>query len=262
MYDAKEDLAVVKKVAKERGLNLQFIAYRGSIAHGCYVEGVSDDVDIIGCFNYDPMHYLGVTPYGKDTIEVVDGKYDILLYETKKFLRLLAAGNPNVICSLWVDEEHILYRTHWADALIRSRKQFDSKVYYKTFIGYAKSQWDKMTRTTGNIGQARRALIEKVGYNTKHAHHCIRLLSMLTDYLILGDMFVNRQRVGDAEFLIAIKGGEVSLEDVEYYYTMKLETLRLMEQADTTLPDEPNWHLINWLAMEAIIDDIVSFRTD
>lgn len=261
MYNSKEDLKFVLEEAKKRGLNLQFAAYRGSIAHGCYVEGVSDDIDIIGCFTYDPMHYLGVTPQGNDTIEIVVDEYDILLYEVKKFLRLLAAGNPNVISSLWVDGEHILYQTHWAEALVRSRKQFDSKVYFKTFIGYAQSQWDKMTRTTGNIGEARRKLIEKAGYNTKHAHHCLRLLNMLMDYIVLGDMFVNRQRIGDADFLIAVKNGEVSLEDVEYHFNMKLESLRLMEPI-TSLPDEPDWQLINWLSMEAIIDDIVSMKLD
>lgn len=76
---------------------------------------------------------------------------------------------------------------------------------------------------TGYMGQKRKALVEKHGFDTKNAAHTIRLLRMGVEFLRDGELQVWRE---DAADLLAIKRGERSLESIE------AETDRLFRAAE------------------------------
>lgn len=64
----------------------------------------------------------------------------------------------------------------------------------------------------GYMGAKRRELVRRVGYDAKNAAHLIRLLRMGIEFLVEGELHVERQ---DAEQLLEIKRGDWSLNRVK-----------------------------------------------
>jgi hypothetical protein len=150
--------------------DLVLLGYRGSIAHGMYVPNSDpnsiDDIDLMGIFLFPPKNYIGL-PQGKETVERFIGKYDMVFYEFRKFIRLLLKSNPNVLGMLWLQDNHYLLGTNTGQLLRDNREIFSSKLAYKSFTGYAYSQLKRMTHnsTQGYMGEKRKTLVEKYGYD-------------------------------------------------------------------------------------------------
>lgn len=141
---------------------LVFLGYRGSHSHGTYVppsdpSGV-DDVDLLGVFVAPVEHYLGFG--GRSTFEVWEGHYDCVFYEWKKFVSLLLKSNPNVMSMLWLKDEHVFYRDESWRLLMENRDTFVSKRAYHSFVGYARSQFGRMTRIAEPEPERQRAIEE------------------------------------------------------------------------------------------------------
>jgi hypothetical protein len=87
-------------------------------------------------------------------------------------------------------------------------------------------------------GAKRKAMVDRFGYDTKHAGHLIRLLRCACEFLETGELIVDRTG-RDAEELKAIKRGEWGRERV----LAEAERLfvRLEEaRATSPLPEEPD----------------------
>jgi predicted nucleotidyltransferase len=234
--------------------NLILMGYRGSIAHNMYMPNTDpnsvDDVDLMGVFMAPVDHYIGINRV-KETRERFIEKWDVVNYEFMKFVRLLINSNPNVLSLLWLRENHYLFRNDYGNALIQNRGLFVSKKAYHSFTGYAYAQLKRMTHSQkeGYMGEKRKQLVEKYGYDCKNAAHCIRLLKMGMEFLLEGRLNVFRE---DAPWLLEIKRGEWSLEDV------KTEASRLFKLADeayvrSTLPAEPDYDTINSLVKSIVL---------
>jgi len=78
----------------------------------------------------------------------------------------------------------------------------------KAYYCYYRSKY-----TSGYMGDKRRKLVEKFGYDCKNASHAIRLMRMCVEFLATGELKVYRDE--DAADLIAIKKGEWALEQVK-----------------------------------------------
>ncbi len=101
------------------------------------------------------------------------------------------------------------------------------------------------------MGEKRRTLIRKFGYDTKNAAHLIRLLRMGIEFMTEGELHVKRQ---DATQLLEIKHGEWSLEKV------KSEADRLFALAEesyirSTLPIDIDKEKVN-----KVLTDILMMR--
>lgn len=229
--------------------------YRGSIAHGTYEPnskpGSIDDKDTIGICVPPLDHYFGLKQFGSSgTQEIVRDPWDIVIYEARKAIGLLEKGNPNVLSMLWLPDNLYINRTEAGDLLIANRHLFANRSTFYPFMGYARSQLAKMERGAfkGYMGDKRRQLVEKYGYDTKNAAHLIRLLRMGIEFLRDGELRVERY---DAAELLAIKHGEWPLEKV------KAEADRLFVLAEETvthspLPAKPDRELINELAVGVV----------
>jgi uncharacterized protein len=227
------------------------LAYRGSIAHGTYEPnskpGSIDDKDAIGVCVPDLEHYFGLRQFGsRGTIEIVDDPWDIVLYESRKTLSLLMKGNPNILAMLWLPESMYIHVEPAGRRLIEARDLFATRSTFYPFMGYARGQLTKMERGAfkGYMGEKRKALVEKYGYDTKNAAHLIRILRMGAEFLRDGELRVQRH---DAAELLAIKHGEWSLDRV------KGEAEKLFDRAEeahaaSTLPEKPDRDAINRLA--------------
>ena len=233
---------------------LVLLAYRGSIAHGLFQPNHDpnsiDDRDLMGVFVHPLDHYLGFG-YQKVVSERWLKEYDCVFYELRKFMTLLSKSNPNVMSLLWVDKKHILYEHPLAKELRNKRALFSSKEAYHSFKGYAYSQLHKMTHLAyeGYMGEKRKALVDKYGYDTKNASHLIRLLRMVLEFLVEGRLYVERTK--DAQYLLDIKKGVYELDYI------KSEAERLFALVDTAyvnskLPAKPDVKKIEALMMKLI----------
>jgi len=222
--------------------NTILLGYRGSIAHGTYIpqedEAGIDDKDIIGMSIAPLRAYFGLEHF--EQREVQYKEWDSVVYEIRKYFRLLLKSNPNVMSLLWLDPNQYIIKDKLGALVVKNRELFVSKAAYHSFSGYAYGQFKRMTRFKfeGYMGEKRKALIEKYGYDCKNAAHLIRLLRMGIEFLTEGRLFVHRK---DAQQLISIKSGEWALEKV----VKESERLfKLAEEAyvKSKLPNEPDRH--------------------
>ena len=247
-------MTIPKGITNNKGLYEWSILsfYRGSIAHGMYTPKTIDDKDVMSVCVPDKEYYYGLKIYGsRGTKEIKKDEWDIVIYEVRKFLSLLAQGNPNVLCSLWLDKNYYINITPAGQLILSHEYLFVGKHAYRSFAGYARSQRARMTRYSeyhGHMGKKRKELVDKFGYDCKNAAHLIRLLRMGVEFLKEGRLYVLRH---DAKELLSIKRGEWLLEDVnkeaEHWF-------KLLDEAyiKSELPDKPDYDKINGLAIDII----------
>jgi uncharacterized protein len=234
------------------------LGYRGSIAHGTYsnpehFEDSIDDKDIMGVAIPGPDYYFGLNQFGsRGTHEKKLREWDSVVYEIRKFVSLLYQSNPNVLSLLWLEPHHYILRTEWGDRLVEARTLFVSKKIYYAFSGYAYGQLKRMTHyhTEGYMGQKRKELVDRYGFDCKNASHLIRILRMGTEFLREGCLHVHRH---DARELVAIKTGEWPLEKV------KEEAGNLFKRAEQAydeckFPNEPDREAVNSLLVNILSD--------
>lgn len=94
------------------------------------------------------------------------------------------------------------------------------------------------------MGEKRRGLVVKHGYDTKNAAHLIRLLLMCGEFMETGEL--NVYRTHDAEMLRAIKRGEWELEDVKTRAEILFTEVKVKRDA-SALPAEPNFAAVSQL---------------
>ncbi len=231
--------------------NLIFLGYRGSIAHGMYIPNSDpnsiDDKDVIGVYIADESHYLGIIKQ-KETREKWYKEWDCVYYEFLKFVGLLEKGNPNVLSTLWLEDQYVIEKTTDWEYLKAHRDLFVSKNVYHSFIGYAHGQLHRMThmKFDGYMGEKRKNLVEKYGYDCKNAAHLIRLLRMGIEFLTEGELYVERKN--DASQLLEIKQGGWSLEQVKKEAD-KLFGLCELAYINSSLPAKPDRIKINNLCV-------------
>jgi predicted nucleotidyltransferase len=112
-----------------------YVTKHGSHAYGLNVE--TSDLDIKGVFIAPREYYFS---YFKHVEQVEDPKNDGVIYELRKFFKLAADCNPNIIEVLFTDEEDILNLHHYGKVLRANRNLFLSQKAKFTFSGYAVAQ--------------------------------------------------------------------------------------------------------------------------
>lgn len=247
----------LNSIVEKRGRDCILLGYRGSVAHGMYIPSDDpnsvDDIDLMGVAVPGESYYLGLDsyPYGlRGTKEIKDGEWDIVIYEAKKMISLLANGNPNVLSLLWLND--YIKTTSEGELLVANRRLFSTKRVYDSFIGYAYGQRKRMTHLAfeGYMGEKRKSLVMKHGYDTKNAAHLIRLLRTVIEFLPSGELVVNRSGI-DADELIGIKRGQWTLEQVH------LEAERLLGLAaeaydKCSLPEYTDMDAVNKLCISIV----------
>lgn len=198
----------------------------GSHAHGTARE--TSDTDYCVVLTTDDPLYRGTSG-------------DLRSYELSHFIELCVQGDIDATESLWVDEDHILYRTDTYDTLREHRLDFLSQAVARSAIELAKNQLSAINRTMKlskcrlsvvppqqdhfnssdeynsamreysqywgwrrNRSPVRAALQEKHGYDTKHAMNIVRCLRIGVESLRERKVYVTRH---DAMELLAIRDG-------------------------------------------------------
>lgn len=146
------------------------LGYRGSISHGMYRNPVHDaeaidDKDLLGVAIGPLETYFGLANFEQH--EKMLKEWDVVIYEVRKYVRLLCQANPNVLSLLWLEPHHYIVQTEKGARLIAARDLFMTRRLYQSFAGYAHSQLKRMTHHTyqGYMGERRKAIVDKYGYD-------------------------------------------------------------------------------------------------
>ena len=255
---------LLKSAPKFIETGVQYEVVMGSIAYG--VAEDHSDMDVYG-FAIPPRDW--VFPHLRGEISGFDetgpkfdqlqqhhmidksalsGKgreYDLTIYSIVKYFRLLADNNPNIIDSLFVPRNCVLYSTAIGEMVRENRQLFLHKGCWPRFKGYAYAQVHKM-RTKVPEGK-RKDIIAEFGYDVKFAYHVVRLLNEVEQLLVEQDLDLSRNK----EQLKAIRRGEWTLEEVEQYFAKKE---RQLEQVylDSTLRSVPDEKAVKDLLLSCL----------
>jgi len=256
--DKLKAIQVLRQQRPGWGQNLILAGIRGSDAHGTKLPEDhprhTDDVDTFGVSVQSIRWYLTLEANGKNrqTWETSGERYDHLIYDVRKFFSLLAKGNPNVHSWLWADPSDQVLVTPPGKVILDNRERFLSKACFSALVGYAKAQMHKMDRKRyqGYQGAKRKKIVDEVGYDVKHAAHCIRLLNMGIELATTGIMSTRRPR-DEAAMLMEVKAGEWPFRKVE---TLSLELYRRFKECEplSTLPEKPDMRDVNDLLVTVV----------
>jgi len=114
-----------------------YLVVRGSHAYGTNLP--TSDIDYAGVFVQDLDSILGMS-YVE---QVNDENNDIVIYELRRFLELLAKNNPTILELLNTPEDCVIYKDPAFDVIFENRDKFLTKVCSQSFGGYAVAQIKK-----------------------------------------------------------------------------------------------------------------------
>jgi len=229
--------------------NTIYLTRMGSLCYGC--ENENSDNDIYGiCIPQKHVifpHLAGeIIDFGIQTPrfhqwerhhvfdDSCNKSYDFCIYSIVKYFDLLMKNNPNIVDSLFVEQNFIIHITQIGNLLRENRKLFLHKGAWFKFKGYAYSQLHKI-KIKNPVGD-RLKTVKKYGYDVKYAYHLVRLLNEVEQILIEGDLNLMRNK----EQLKAIRSGEWTLQQIEDYFTTKERELESLYTSSSLqhYPDE------------------------
>jgi hypothetical protein len=217
--------------------------YRGSHAHGTYTPSTDpdsiDDVDVFQVCVQPADFYLGLEARSRQHYETAGEELDIVVYDIRKFVGLLRKGNPNVHIWLWLQPEHYFIRTPAGEHIISNRHRLLTQRVLDALGGYAAHQLRRMTNfeSRGYMGEKRRELVMRYGYDCKNAAHCVRLLHMGIE--TAREQRLHPFRAEDRDILLAIKRGEWTLDKVKVYAEERFAEFNDARARSTLRPEVP-----------------------
>jgi uncharacterized protein len=235
----RDELTIFKQAQSEvpggagAGELYRFVLYRaivGSTAYG--LNHAASDVDRRG-FYLPPadLHWsLAGVP------EQLENDNEEVYWEMEKFIRLALKANPNILECLYsplVETCHPL-----AAELLEMRSAFLSRHVHRTYNAYVLSQFKKLEQDLRNHGRIK----------WKHVMHLIRLL--LSGATVLREGFVPLRVDSHRDRLLAIRGGEVSWDEVERWRLALHGELDSALDA-TPLPEHPDYERANQFLIRA-----------
>lgn len=175
------------------------------------------------------------------------GQYDVTVFSIVKFFHLAMDCNPNVIDSIFVPANCVLYSTLVGQKIRENRHKFLHRGIYHRLKGYAFAQLHKITTNKTCESKSRHELIEKYGYDTKYAMHLFRLCLQCEDVLQTGDLDLQRHK----DQLKAVRRGLYTEEEVRQWFTAKEKQLEQLYQT-SVLPNSPDESAIKQVLLDCL----------
>jgi uncharacterized protein len=135
--------------------------------------------------------------------------------------------------------------------LTNSRSDFIKLLQKSQHYHHALREWNAYQSWKVNRNPTRAGMEKQSGFDLKHAMHCIRLLRSGLEILRSGEVFVDRQEVGDAEQFRAILNGDLTYEQVT---TLANDLVADLDRAydESILPHHPDLPAINQLCIDLV----------
>ena len=171
------------KVATDAGFphpeNIIMMFIGGSHLHGVKLDG-TDDMDVYGVFLERPESIIGldkmehfVTSTAKQGDKNGPNDTDIIMYSLRKWIRLAISGNPTALQFLFATPA---FNTPVWNLIAWERHRMISADHAKKYLGYARSQLDRLLGIRGQKNVKRPELEGIHGYDTKYASCVVRIL--------------------------------------------------------------------------------------
>ena len=190
-------------------------------------------------FDQYQMHHVQA-----DSVE-----YDFTIYNIVKYFQLCMDNNPNMIDSLFVPTDCVLYISKVGNMVRENRHMFLHKGSWHKFKGYAYSALSKIKSGANKSNPKRAETIEKFGFDVKHAYQVVRLINEVEQILTVGDLDLRKNN----EHLKAIRRGEVSLEEIQKWFSDKELALE-KAYSESTLPYKADEVKIKQLLLDCLED--------
>jgi hypothetical protein len=131
----------------------------------------------------------------------------------------------------------------------RAKDDFIHLLHISQAYRTALNEWNAYCRWKQSRNPQRKALEAKCGYDSKHMSHCIRLLRMGIEVLKEGVLKVNRKKVGDADYLLSIRMGDILYEEVKQVAENLFQELK---EVTTQLPKQVDKEFLNSVCVELV----------
>ena len=196
----------------------------GSTAYGLAREG--SDVDRLSVF-VTPASEIAGWDWTEKQQTVVTNNPDSTAHEVRKFMRLVAKGNPSVTELLWLDEYERV--APWGQALIDNRERFLSTTAVRNaYFGYATAQLTRLKNRGDSFSS------DTKNRTAKHARHVMRLLEQAEGLFRSGFL---RIKVGNPDWYFEMDDWGPEL--IEKRFNARLSAVERAAD-ESVLPDRPN----------------------
>jgi predicted nucleotidyltransferase len=230
--------------------NLILRATVGSTIHGLHHEGM-DDRDEMGVFIEPPALALGhrqlahmVERTQPEGARSGPGDLDLVMYSLRKWVKLAVAGNPTIVLLLFSSD--VVTTTPLGDEMRANASLFLSQNVLPRYLGYMRSQRERLLGVRGQKNVKRPELVDAFGYDTKYAMHLIRLGYQGLELLETGQLSLPMQEPIRSR-IMEVRRGEVPFE--EAVQMAEDVEARLEKTAESSpLPKQPDMEAIdNWV---------------
>ena len=133
----------IPDIEKEYNIKVLLAFVRGSYMYGTNTD--TSDVDITFIYKQSTNDILK----GNYIEQLNIGGNDIVGYEIQRYIQLLSQNNPNILESLDIPDDCLIYKDESMD--IFNQRDWVSKLTEKTILGYANSQIKKATGLNKNM---------------------------------------------------------------------------------------------------------------
>jgi predicted nucleotidyltransferase len=223
--------------------NFSYLTIHGSRAYG--LNRPDSDYDIRGFFIPKVKDILGYRGgpenfQAKESFSYNGTDYqdaDVMAWDIRKFFRLASEANPNVLETLYTDNDDHIFGDRFAAQVLGHKNKFLSRKVARSFGGYAISQLRKVKVDYWDIEPTR-----------KDAMHLLRLIDFGQQLLRDGNLKV---KYGNPDFLLGVRAGLYKKEEVIATAELQLEIMNDLEKK-TSLPKEPDHDYLEHLLFEIL----------
>ncbi|MEV7008542.1 nucleotidyltransferase domain-containing protein [Streptosporangium sp. NPDC051022] len=217
----------------------------GSGLHGTAITG-TDDRDEMGICVEPAAYVVGLRRFDQyvyrtqpEGVRSGHGDLDLTVYSLRKWMRLALDGNPTVLLSLFVPASEIVTITDLGRELIAEGPGFIlSRQAGHRFLGYLRSQRDRMVEHPNGKRTNRPELIAQHGFDTKFAGHMIRLGVQGVELLEHGTITLPMPEPWRSLIIDIRKGGHTKEEALGIAADLEARLEKLI--ADSPLPESPD----------------------
>ena len=151
-----------------------YLVIRGSHAYGTNIP--TSDTDYSGVFVQNLDSILGMSYVD----QINDDKNDIVIYELRRFLELLAKNNPTILELLNTPEDCIIYKHPVFDEILSHKDKFITKICAQSFGGYAVMQIKKAKGQDKKQNWERDRVIRKTPLDFCYLHDKDKSVSLVS----------------------------------------------------------------------------------
>jgi hypothetical protein len=190
----------------------------GSHAYGTNVP--TSDQDFKGIAIPPKNYFFGMDRFEQAEFKDIPNNSEATIYDIRKFCKLAADCNPNIIEVLWSDPSDYIIMTQLGEELVNNRDMFLSKKARFTFAGYAHAQlkrirlhyeWNKYGENVKEPTREDFKLPKTPDYSVDQKDAAVALVQKKLSHWNLNDM----EELDSAQRILVMNGVQDILDEMQ-----------------------------------------------